>query len=82
MTSRQGVAVVTGAGSGLGRAIAKKLAADGFAVAIIDLDEGAARETARLIGSKATPFQADVSRAAELDRAGAGGSSTWLRSRA
>jgi NAD(P)-dependent dehydrogenase (short-subunit alcohol dehydrogenase family) len=61
--------VVTGAGSGLGQAIAKKLAADGYAVAAIDLDEASARETARQIGGKATAYRADVSRSAELDKA-------------
>jgi NAD(P)-dependent dehydrogenase (short-subunit alcohol dehydrogenase family) len=72
MTTAQGMAVVTGAGSGLGRAIALKLAADGFSVAALDLDEASARETARQIGAaggRAAGYAADVSRAAELDRA-------------
>lgn len=69
MTSQQRMAVVTGAGSGLGRAIALKLATDGYAVAALDLDETSARETARLIGGKAAGYRADVSRAADIDQA-------------
>jgi NAD(P)-dependent dehydrogenase (short-subunit alcohol dehydrogenase family) len=64
-----GLAVVTGAGSGLGQAIARKLAVDGYAVAAIDLDESAAKETAKQIGGKAAAYKADVSRSAELDQA-------------
>ena len=41
MTSR-GVAIVTGGGSGIGGAIAIRLAEDGFAVVVLDLDSGAA----------------------------------------
>jgi NAD(P)-dependent dehydrogenase (short-subunit alcohol dehydrogenase family) len=69
VTGAKGLAIVTGAGSGLGRAIAVKLAADGFSVATVDIDESSAKATARLLGGKAAAFQADVSRAADLDRA-------------
>lgn len=66
------MAVVTGAGSGLGRAIAQMLAARGAAVAAIDLDGATAKETAQLIagaGGRAASFPADVSRAADFDQA-------------
>lgn len=42
-----GVAVVTGAGSGLGRALAQRLAADGSALAIADMDEAGLQQTAQ-----------------------------------
>jgi NAD(P)-dependent dehydrogenase (short-subunit alcohol dehydrogenase family) len=40
------VAIVTGAGSGIGRAIAIRLGHDGFAVVVLDLDESAAQAVA------------------------------------
>ena len=62
-------AVVTGAGSGIGRAVAQALAARGVRVAAIDIDETAARETAAAIGAGATAYRADMSRSAEVDAA-------------
>ena len=46
-------AVVTGAGHGIGRAIARRFAAEGARVAVLDRDGGAAAETAREIGGLA-----------------------------
>ncbi|HEY7649330.1 MAG TPA: SDR family oxidoreductase [Methylomirabilota bacterium] len=66
------MAVVTGGGSGIGRATAQMLAARGAVVAVVDLDEAGAQQTAELIGKaggRAAAFRADVSKASELDRA-------------
>ncbi len=63
------VAVVTGAARGIGAGIAVKLAADGFAVAVLDLEESACKETVERItaaGGRALAVGADVSDSAAV----------------
>lgn len=57
------VALVTGAGQGIGEAIALRLSRDGFNVAVVDLDSQAAANVSKKIeqaGGKALAIQADV----------------------
>jgi 3-oxoacyl-[acyl-carrier protein] reductase len=63
MQDTQRVAVVTGAGQGIGRAIAERLGRDGMAVLVTDLVEASAREVAEAIrsaGGRAEPHRTDV----------------------
>ncbi|MCC9176062.1 3-oxoacyl-ACP reductase FabG [Arthrobacter sp. zg-Y750] len=72
VSSTRRVAVVTGAGRGIGAAVAARLAADGHAVAVIDLrEEDTARtvEAIRHAGGEALGIGADVSDAAAVEQA-------------
>ena len=63
-------ALVTGAGAGIGRATAIRLAADGAAVAVNDVREDLAVETVAMItsaGGRAIPAPGDVTQAAAVD---------------
>src|SRR4051812_23597653 len=71
-TTAARVAVVTGAARGIGAATALRLARDGFAVAVIDLDEGSAKGTVEEIesaGGRALAVGADVSDAEQVEAA-------------
>ena len=60
------VAIVTGAGSGIGRAIAHRLANDGYAVLVNDFRLDAAEKVAKEIGGKVKAVGGDVSKEAEV----------------
>jgi NAD(P)-dependent dehydrogenase (short-subunit alcohol dehydrogenase family) len=65
----QKVAVITGAGSGMGRCLAQQLAAHGASLALGDVNEKALAETRALLGSttgKITSHQVDVSQEVQV----------------
>ena len=62
-------AVVTGAGNGIGRAIALAFAEAGAKVACVDLDKAATTATATTIGSAAFAVVCDVSNESEVEAA-------------
>jgi len=60
------VAIVTGAASGIGRAVAQRLAVDGYRVVVNDLHKDAAWAVAAEIGSNAIAVAGDVSVEADV----------------
>ncbi len=71
---RGGVAVVTGAGSGLGRAMVQRFAGAGMEIVALDIDGARAEETAQAVreaGSRAISLQVDVADAAAMEAAAA-----------
>ncbi|WP_018636982.1 SDR family oxidoreductase [Parafrankia elaeagni] len=70
--AQERVAIVTGAARGLGAATARRLAADGLAVAALDLEESASKETVDAIvaaGGKAIAVGVNVSDSDQVDAA-------------
>ena len=69
MVLAEKIALVTGAGRGMGRAIALQYAQAGAAVAAVDVDGQTAHETSAAIeaaGGRSLPIQADVGALAAL----------------
>ncbi len=73
------VCVVTGGGSGMGRAISLALAKEGAKLAVLDLDTAGAAETAAMIsgnGGQAAAFACDTADAASVAKAAAHSAAT------
>ena len=70
MNTQSKVAIITGAGSGLGQATALKLSSNGITVVVVDISETAGQETVSMIeakGGTALFIAADVSQAPQVE---------------
>ena len=69
MNLRGKVAVITGAGSGIGRATALRLAREGASIVVADWNEAGAKETVASVegaAGKAAAIKIDVTKSAEI----------------
>ncbi len=69
MRLKDKVAIVTGAGSGMGKSIAETYAREGAKVAVLDVNESAARGVASAIGRQAIALRCDVAKRSDVDAA-------------
>jgi NAD(P)-dependent dehydrogenase (short-subunit alcohol dehydrogenase family) len=70
MRLKDRVALITGGGSGIGRAIARRFAGEGAAIVVDDVNDASGEATVRSItddGGQAIYVRADVSRQSEVD---------------
>ncbi len=61
------VAVITGAGGGIGRAVARSLAKEGCRLVLSDFDEKQLKETAAGIGTNVVTVRADDAKKADVE---------------
>jgi 3-oxoacyl-[acyl-carrier protein] reductase len=71
------VALVTGAARGIGLAISRRLLADGARVALVDRDADTLKTVAASLGPSAKAVVADVTLAADVERAMVGAQERW-----
>lgn len=67
MRLKDKVAIVTGAGSGMGLSIAETFAREGAKVGVLDVNENAAKDVARTIGRSAIAIGCDVAKRADVE---------------
>jgi 3-hydroxy acid dehydrogenase/malonic semialdehyde reductase len=66
--AKKGTVLITGAASGIGRAIAAQLASEGHRLVLTDLDLDGVTELAQSLGDKATALQLDITDRPRVDR--------------
>ncbi|GAY73938.1 acetoin reductase [Lentilactobacillus kosonis] len=66
------LAIVTGAGQGIGKAVAKKLSQQGYAIGVLDINAETAKQTAAELvasGNTATAYQVDIANEEDFSKA-------------